>query len=524
MSDADGMDHFSAEFWRSQEMLLLRSVTTLVGRQSGTAAICREVVHLLSELLGLNRARILWRDTDGTAYRIRYAYGLTKEEIARGVYQEGEGITGTALRDKHLIIVQDIDREPLFLGRAVRRESLPPGKVAFIAMPILLPRNEVGLLACHRLRHRRRALADDVAILQILVTLVGQMLTLHNRVEEEKRALHEHNALLERALKASSRHGIIGNSPALLRVLTELEGVSASDSPLLLEGETSTGKELFARALHTASARGTSSFVRVNCVSVAEQSFEREFFGYERGAFVGARDRQIGYLEQASGGTLFLDDVNELPLSVQARLLHALERGTIARIGASRQVKIDVRVVSASSTPLKRQMEESRFRYDLFYRLNTISIRLPALRERPEDVPLLANHFLGQFNQKYQRNINLSASALSLLARHDWPGNVRQLSGAMEYVVLMAREPMIAARDLHALLRSKLFDTTAASIAPAPVLRPYLPASSHSREELIALLRHNGGNRSNAARQLGITTRQLSYRLKLLNISARDIL
>ncbi|ARW12034.1 MULTISPECIES: sigma 54-interacting transcriptional regulator [Acetobacter] len=519
MARPDSDDNFSAEFWRSQEMLLLRSVITLVGRKLDTGSICREIVHLLSELLGLNRARILWRDLDSPTYRIRHAYGLTAQEIARGVYLEGEGITGTALKNKHLIIIQDIDEEPLFLGRAVKREHLPEGKVAFIAMPIQLPRNEVGLIACHRLRHRSRNLSDDITMLQILSTLIGQLMALHERVEEEKRVLHEHNALLEQALeKASSRYGIIGTSRPLLRVLADLEGVATSSSPVMLEGQPGTGKELFARALHMASSRNGSPFVRINCAAVLERSFEQEFFGYERGAFPTARSRHVGQIEQADGGTLFLDEVGELPLSVQALLLHMLEQGTIPRLGAANPKKVNLRIVSATSTDLKKLIEAGRFRYDLFYRLSVIPLHLPTLQERTEDIPVLSNHFLSQFNQKYERNISLSASAMSLLARHNWPGNVRQLRNAIETVVLLAQKTTLTSSDLHGLLKDRTFNRSAEIHSTALQNRPYLSAASHTKEELVAALKRNSGNKTRTARQLGMTARQLSYRLTVLGI------
>ncbi|MHC0612900.1 sigma-54-dependent Fis family transcriptional regulator [Komagataeibacter oboediens] len=520
MSAPDTHDGFPAEFWRSQEILLLKNVMALVGRGLDLDGVLREVVHLLSELLGLNRARIIFKDPEGDTYRIRHAYGLTTAEITRGVYRLGEGITGTALKNRHLIIVQDIDREPLFLGRAVLREHLPSEKVAFIAMPIDLGHNRVGLIACHRLRHRNRNLSDDIMILQIISTLIGQLMKLGDTVEEQTRALHEHNQLLENALEnATMRYGIIGTSPALLKAIAELEGVSHASSSVLLCGAAGTGKELFARALHMASPRRAQPFVRVNCAAIPENAFETELFGHERGAFPGARARRTGQLEQAHTGTLFLDEVGELPLAMQGRLLHVFEQGTFTRAGTGLARRIDIRVVSATSQNLRKRVEMGLFRYDLFYHLNVIPITLPTLAARREDIPLLCSHFLSQFNQRHERNISLSRSAVDLLTEQDWPGHIRQLSNVIERVVLLAPQPVMAARDLRAFLHDSTQSVPLQAVQGERAYRPYLSASSHSKEELLHALRLNGGNKSRTAQQLGMTARQLHYRLKLFDVA-----
>jgi len=217
----------SPAHWRESEMLLLQQVMALVGRNLSPVPVLREMLHLMSELLGLNRGRVVLRDEGAATSRIRHAYGLTQQEVERGRYAEGEGVTGQVLRDGQLIIVQDIDAEPGFLARAVERSTLPPGPVSFIALPIVVGHITVGVLACHRIRTRTRALADDVTLLRILATLIGQLLQLEANLEEKTRALEQRNAVLARALESgSARYGIIGTSPRLLRAMSELERVS----------------------------------------------------------------------------------------------------------------------------------------------------------------------------------------------------------------------------------------------------------------------------------------------------------
>tara|TARA_R110002049_G_scaffold262686_2_gene438763 strand:+ start:891 stop:2504 length:1614 start_codon:yes stop_codon:yes gene_type:complete len=516
-ADADGP---APAFWREQEMLLLQQVIGLIGKSLSPDVVLREMLHLLSELLGLNRGRIVLRDEGEDTCRIRYAYGLTGEEMARGRYRLDEGVTGSVLAREHLVIVQDIDREDLFLGRAVPRDRLPPGPVSFIALPVRNERDTVGVLACHRIRTRNRSIADDVSMLRILATLTGQLLSLHSMMAARTRELEHRNEILTRALRSgSARYGILGTAPPLLRAIAELEQVSDTTASVLLLGESGTGKELFARALHLASPRRDRPFIRVNCAAIPETLFESELFGFDRGAFTGATGMRLGLFEQADGGTLFLDEVGELPLTLQGKLLRTLQEGTITRLGGKRELTVDVRVVTATNRNLEREVGAGRFRQDLFYRLNVIPIRLPSLAERREDVRALALHFLNRANQANQRNVNFTPDAYDRLERHDWPGNIRELANLVERVVLLTDRPTVDAGVLERFMPADAPQSAQAVHASAPVeatefVRPYLSARSHSAEELLQAVTRCGGNKSRAAQTLGLTARQFAYRWK----------
>ncbi|OYZ99048.1 MAG: sigma-54-dependent Fis family transcriptional regulator [Rhizobiales bacterium 17-65-6] len=505
----------TSAFWRTQEMFLIQEVMRLIGKGLEMDGVLREMLHLLSELLGLNRGRIVLKDPDGPGHRIAYAYGLTREEMARGRYQPGEGITGRVISDGHLVIVQDIDKEPLFLARAVERARLPEGVVSFIALPIRVDDRTVGALACHRIRHRERALADDVTMLRIMTTMIGQLLTLNARVDAKTRALEERNELLAAELRARrGRYGIIGTSPALLRALGQIEQVSAATASVLLLGESGTGKELFARALHLASPRRDKPFIRVNCAAIPESLFESELFGHERGAFTGAVAARAGWFEQAHQGTIFLDEIGEMPLVLQTKLLRVLQEGTVVRLGGTREIKVDMRLVAATNRDLAADVARGGFREDLFYRLNVIPIHLPALSERREDIPELVMHFLARVNQDNQRNVNLTPEALRHLARQPWPGNVRQVSNFIERLVLLAPRPVLDVADVAAALAVRTPEPGPAPVTRAdePAWRPYLKASSHAPEDLREALARAGGNKSRAAQLLGLTERQFAYR------------
>ncbi len=525
----------------------MSEVMRLVGKSLAPEVVLREMLHLISELLGLNRGRIVLADfvgdialegladrkpetraagSAGTPSAIRYAYGLTKTEMARGRYGPGEGITGRVLATAQPIIVQDIDAESQFLARSVARAQLPQDIVAFIALPIEVNREVIGVLACHRIRSRDRQLADDVAVLKILATLAGQLLQLQALVADKTRALQAKNELLTRALEtAAARYGIIGTSPALLQALGELERVSEATASVLLLGESGTGKELFARAVHLSSQRRDQPFIKVNCAAIPDTLFESELFGYERGAFTGAQTARAGWFEQADRGTIFLDEIGEMPLAMQTKLLRTLQEGTIVRLGGKRELKVSVRVVAATNRDLELDVQAGAFRRDLFYRLNVIPIRLPSLRERRQDIRALAIHFLSRVNQDNQRNVSLSPQALARLEEHSWPGNIRELGNAIERLVLLTDSSMVSVRELERFLPQGMAASPvaqpAAKAVPVPPLasspplvRDYQTAQSHPAAQLQAALKAHGGNQSRAAQALGLTVRQFSYRLK----------
>jgi len=511
--------------WHAQELLLMREVMKLVGRSLAPAFVLREMLHLMSELLGLNRGRMVLANEapidakvgERTA-SIRHAYGLTAEEVQRGVFRWGEGITGRVLASGLPAIVQDVDAEPLFLFRTVPRDRLPPQTVAFIALPIEVNGATIGVLACHRIRSRQRHLNDDLAVLRILATLAGQLLRLEQLVAEQTRQLMARNAALARALdSASARYGLIGQSPALLQALSELERVSQSQATVLLLGESGTGKELFARAVHLASGRHDQPFIKVNCSAIPETLFESELFGYERGAFTGANAARAGWFEQANGGTIFLDEIGELPLAMQSKLLRTLQEGTLVRLGGTRELKVNVRLVAATNRELAAEVQAGRFRQDLYYRLNVIPIRLPSLRERGEDIRALALHFVNRANQTHQRNVNLAPDALARLEAHPWPGNIRELGNLIERLVLLADHTLVTAETLERFMPQ----TPGAVVPPPPALpgeagqvRDYQSARSHSAQALQDALAQHQGNQSRAAQSLGLTLRQFSYRLR----------
>ena len=296
--------------WHQQELLLIREVGRLLGRSVEPHFVIRQTLRLLSEWVGLNRGRVLLWDAAEEALRIRHWYGLTAEEAARGVFARGEGVCGGVLRTGLPRVVQDIDAEPDFLARSVERARLPKETVSFIAVPLREGDRVCGVLAAHRLRHRRRAINDDLELLQTVGTLLGQVIRVNEELRRRTERLETENRdLRERLGHQLPNFGILGDSAALRAAIAQARRLATGDATVLLLGESGTGKELFARAIHQASDRARRAFVKVNCAAVPESLFESEFFGHERGAFTGAVTAQPGRFEQADGGTLFLDEV-----------------------------------------------------------------------------------------------------------------------------------------------------------------------------------------------------------------------
>ncbi len=261
--------------------------------------------------------------------------------------------------------------------------------------------------------------------------------------------LEEENRKLSRITINHPLDGVIAANPQMLEICRLIEQLAPTDLSILLLGESGTGKEVMARAIHALSPRRDGPFVAINTAAIPENLLEAELFGYEKGAFTDARKQTIGKVEMASGGTLFLDEIGDMPLALQPKLLRFLQERVIERIGGRREIPVDVRIVCATHQDLERLIAEGRFRRDLFYRLNETVIELPPLRERPEDIPVLARAFLHRFNRELKRNLlDFSEAALAALASHDWPGNVRELQSRVKTAVALARGPKVEPSDL----------------------------------------------------------------------------
>ena len=336
-----------------------------------------------------------------------------------------------------------------------------------------------------------------------------------NRLVERRQMVLENRALME-SISLEVPSEVVAESPQMKKILSVVARVAPTDAPVLITGESGTGKELVARLIHRASDRKNKPFIPINCAAIPETLLESELFGYEPGAFTGARRRQIGKLELAAGGTVFLDEIGDFPGALQAKLLRFLEDGSFYRLGGTQPVNPDVRIISATNRDIEKMVKSGEFREDLYYRLNLIRIHIPPLRERPEDLLALAKIFLQKFARKHKKPVRgFTDSARERLLRYPWYGNVRELKNALERAVILTRREYITEDLLPE-------DEDLSSAKKTPQVVDLRPLSEVEREHILRVLRYCGGNRTEAAKILGIHRNTLRNKLKEYGIGEED--
>lgn len=328
------------------------------------------------------------------------------------------------------------------------------------------------------------------------------------------------------ALEQRLSDALIGCSPSMKEVYRELVRVSQSKATVLLRGESGTGKELIAKLIHENSPRAHKPFIKVNCAALTETLLESELFGHEKGAFTGAIQMRKGRFELADGGTIFLDEIGDLPVPVQVKLLRVLQEMEFERVGGVDTLSVDVRTIAATHRELENAILEGTFRQDLYYRLNVVPIRLPPLRERREDIPLLVHHFLEKFNKENNKKVTLSNDIIQLFIQYDWPGNVRELENCMERLVVLAEDESVTFKTIPPAIETYFNDIQKVTPAVRAVQRTSLAQTMQGMEQeaLKKALERSGWVQAKAARLLGMTPRQVAYKIKKYNLIPNDTL
>jgi DNA-binding NtrC family response regulator len=342
------------------------------------------------------------------------------------------------------------------------------------------------------------------------------LLLLVSRALAQRRLLTDYRLLKEEAAARRGGPSIIGDSPVLRQVMSAIERAAGTDTTVLLEGESGTGKELCARALHNGSARANGPFVAINCAAIPENLLEAELFGFERGAFTGAGQRKIGKFEMAQRGTIFLDEIGEMPLALQAKMLRAIETKRIERLGGNASITVDVRIVAATNRMLRQAVASRQFREDLYFRLSVFPVTIPPLRERKDDIPKLAHHFVERVSRDVGKKLTLSPEALAMLVEHTWPGNVRELQNAIERAVILADGDRLMPRHLNLTTQASAtvdpWDMLDWSGTLADVTTRF--TSEAEKRKLTLALKQANGDKGRAADMLNVNFKALGAKLR----------
>ncbi len=493
-----------------KELRLLFEVLQILDGASDLSDNLDTVLEIMARHTGMMRGVITLLDEQHGEIAIEVAYGMSAEAQSRGKYKIGEGITGKVIESGKPLVVPNVLVEPLFLNRTGSRSR--NDAISFICVPIKTEGRVIGALSADRLFSTSGALEEDMRLLTILASLVARAVKtrqIHHRVLEE-------NERLLNALREKYRPEMfIGASSGLKIVLGQLAQVAPTSATVLLLGESGTGKELAANTIHAGSLRAGQPFIKVNCAALPEGLIESELFGHEKGAFTGAMETRVGRFEAADRGTIFLDEIGELTKSTQVKLLRVLQEQEFERLGSTETRKIDVRVIAATSRNLEQMVADGLFRKDLYYRLNVFPVRMPPLKERQGDIPLLVESFLEKYGNKIgKRDLRITPEAEALLLAHSWPGNIRELENVIERAVILTTDGRI---------HPGLFPPSMQPAVALPEMHENLPTTlAHMEKSMITrALREYHGNMGKAASSLGISERILGLRMKKFGLDYR---
>lgn len=484
---------------RTVEMTTLYEISKVLGSSMNRKITINTALKLLLSFLNLKRVAIFEYLQESKELKIRYAYGYTREEVLNSSYKMNEG----------------------FIGRSAKTgvpEVLLENPTK-ICIPIKIQNRLYGLLYVERPFTDEITVNEELKFFNVVASMFSQTIHLTREAENSKNKLLKENVVLKEQIeKRSGLNGIIGISNQMEEIFKIIKRVAPTDTTVLIRGESGTGKELVANAIHSLSKRADKPFIKVNCPAIPETLIESELFGHEKGAFTGALEMRKGRFELANGGTIFLDEIGDLPLSVQSKLLRFLQENTFERVGSSRTIRVNTRVIAATNRNLERMISDGSFRQDLYYRLNIVPIIIPPLRERKEDIPLLVENFLETFNRINNKSVKLTERALRVLMEYPWPGNVRELENCIQRIVVLSNTDVVDEDGLplpvvYPDVMTRMNDKT-----EMPLEQKGYSLNEIERNAIIKALRDANWKQKEAAQILGITKRQLSYKLKKYKI------
>jgi len=501
----------------TQELRVLHEISMIMNQCVDMRDVVQPILETLDECLGFRWATITLLRKGGDDILIEAAHGLTQEQAQLGHYKLGEGVTGTVILTGEPMVVPRTSESPLFLNRTKLGKS---SDTSFICVPIKEKQEVVGALSVYRDFADQDQLVADRAIIQIVASMMARALLLRRDLVAQQEVLETENRLLREELtRRYHPDNIVGNSREMQEVYDQISQVAKSQATVLIHGETGTGKELVAHAIHYASNRADKPFVRVHCAAMPESIIESELFGHVKGAFTGAVSDRKGRFELADGGTIFLDEIGEIPIAIQSKLLRVLQEREFERVGDVKTTKVNVRIIVATHRDLTAMVERGLFREDLYYRLSVFPIFVPPLVKRKADILLLANYFMQKYATQNDKSVNgFLPEAIELLLKHRWPGNVRELENCIERAVLLAEGAVIQAEVLPVSIQNQTstpaVETGSRRLDELGKLSLEEMVGAYEKTILADALLKCDNNVAAVARLLSSTSRIIGYKLK----------
>jgi len=501
---------------RVNELEALYKISQIITASSLQKQALTEVLDTLDTELGMRRGTVTLLAPDGNEINIEAAHNLSEQESRKVRYRIGEGITGRVMETGKPMVVPRVSQEPLFLDR-FGRGSIAGEELSFICVPISIGKKVIGTISVDRPFKEVVSLDEDMRVLSIVASMIANDVKARQEAAIYRQKLEDENLRLRHELEDRFRpENIIGNSRSMRDVYQQIHQVAVSDTTVVIRGESGTGKELVAHAIHYCSPRASGTFVRVNCAALNENLLESELFGHEKGAFTGAIEKRKGRIEEADGGTLFLDEIGDFSPATQVKLLRVLQEREFERVGSNRTLKTNARIITATNRDLEKAVANGAFRQDLYYRINVFPIFLPALRDRKDDILLLADYFVEQYSKKMNKDVRrISTPTINMMVAYHWPGNVRELENCIERAVLLSTDGVIHGHHLPPSLQTSDASDTIGTGSLEQRLNLF------ERDILVDALKRCNGNIAATARDMGTTARIIGYKVKKLGIDYR---
>jgi len=503
------------ECYGLKEMVLLFDISQRLIKSGQLKSSLPVVLRMIVEYLEAERSFLsIFNRKDSKIY-IEAAYGLSTNQQSKGKYHLGEGIIGKVVEMSRPVVIEKISKSSLFLNKT-NQELFKNGKeLSLICIPIVNEDKVAGALCVVRIFNPKISSEQDIRLLTVISSLIADVVRSRQERLEELEMLKQKNLELESKLSGNRNLNMIGNSSKMKDVFSLVQMVGKTNSTVLIRGESGVGKELIADAIHMESLRAGKPFIKVNCSALPETLIESELFGHEKGAFTGADAQRKGRFELADRGTIFLDEIGDIPLSAQVKILRIIQQRQFERLGGTQTISTDVRIIAATNRNLEEMIKNGEFREDLYYRINVFPIFIPALKERRNDIPLLVDHFIDKFNKENKSKIRrITTSALNMLMVYSWPGNIRELENCIERACILSTDNVIHSYNLPPSLQTADSSNTTAKGGMMYTVEQV------EKQLIREALTTSKGNIVKAAENLKITERMLGTRLKKYEIDA----